>query len=232
MGTPTTTTNTPCPTECCSDDDCEDGNCVPHTTATKPSTTSATTASTTTATTTTACQFACCSNDDCEPGFICENGECKKPCTNDADCEGANAICNPNYDNCQYCSADNICENGSADSNCWADMPSCSAAHSCTEIGYPALIKITVQTYDCTNCNTANEGGLELVLNDNTNLSCSSGQLEFSRRANGFWFWRRRSQFSRAPRVVGGTSVLKLRCEYPTKRKRARISPGLDCLVI
>ena len=29
--------------------------------------------------------------------------------------------------------------------------------------------------------------------------------LEFSRRANGFWFWRRRSQFSRAPRVVGGT---------------------------
>jgi len=174
-----TTTNTPCPTECCSDDDCEDGtcengNCVPHTTATKPSTTSATTASTTTA-----CQFACCSNDDCEPGFICENGECKKPCTNDADCDGANAICNPTYDNCQYCSADNICENGcAADSNCWADMPSCSAAHSCTEIGYPALIKITVQTYDCTNCNTANEGGLELVLNDNTNLSCSSGQLD------------------------------------------------------
>merc|ERR1711971_722163 len=179
MGTPTTTTNTPCPTECCSDDDCEDGtcengNCVPHTTATKPST-----ASTTAASTTTACQFACCSNDDCEPGFICENGECKKPCTNDADCEGANAICNPTYDNCQYCSADNICENGcAADSNCWADMPSCSAAHSCTEIGYPALIKITVQTYDCTNCNTANEGGLELVLNDNTNLSCSSGQLD------------------------------------------------------
>jgi hypothetical protein len=57
-------------------------------------------------------------------------------------------------------------------------MPSCSAAHSCTEVGYPALIKITVQTYDCTNCNTANEGGLELVLNDNTDLTCSSGQLD------------------------------------------------------
>ena len=57
-------------------------------------------------------------------------------------------------------------------------MPSCSAAHSCTEMGYPALIKITVQTDDCTNCNTANEGGLELVLEDNTALTCSSGQLD------------------------------------------------------
>ena len=129
-----------------------------------------------------------------QEGFICENGECKKPCSNDADCDGANEICNPTYDNCQYCSADNICENGgkysvepndlkncpgcAGDSNCWADMPSCSAAHSCTEIGYPALIKITVQTYDCTNCNTANEGGLELVLEDNTVLTCSSGQLD------------------------------------------------------
>ena len=57
-------------------------------------------------------------------------------------------------------------------------MPSCSAAHGCTEMGYPALIKITVQTSDCTNCNTANEGGLELVLEDNTVLTCSSGQLD------------------------------------------------------
>ena len=57
-------------------------------------------------------------------------------------------------------------------------MPSCSAAHSCTEMGYPALTKITVQTFDCTNCNTANEGGLELVLEDNTVLTCSSGQLD------------------------------------------------------
>ena len=57
-------------------------------------------------------------------------------------------------------------------------MPSCSPAHSCTEIGYPALIKITVQTDDCTNCNTANEGGLQLVLEDNTALTCSSGQLD------------------------------------------------------
>ena len=57
-------------------------------------------------------------------------------------------------------------------------MPSCSAAHSCTEIGYPALIKITVQTDDCTNCNTANEGGLQLVLEENTALTCSSGQLD------------------------------------------------------
>ena len=65
-----------------------------------------------------------------------------------------------------------------ADSNCWSDMPSCSPAHSCTEIGYPALIKITVQTDDCTNCNTANEGGLQLVLEDNTALTCSSGQLD------------------------------------------------------
>jgi len=176
-----TTTNTPCPTECCSDDDCEDGTCengecVPNTTTKNPNTTDG--GDTTTAMTT-ACQFECCSNDDCEEGFICENGECKKPCSNDADCDGANEICNPTYDNCQYCSADNICENGCAgDSNCWADMPSCSAAHSCTEIGYPALIKITVQTYDCTNCNTANEGGLELVLEDNTVLTCSSGQLD------------------------------------------------------
>merc|ERR1712088_301395 len=130
-------------------------------------------------TTNTPCPTECCSDDDCEEGFICENGECKKPCNNDADCDGANEICNPTYDNCQYCSADNICENGCAgDSNCWTEMPSCSPAHSCTEIGYPALIKITVQTYDCTNCNTANEGGLELVLNDNTNLTCSSGQLD------------------------------------------------------
>ena len=57
-------------------------------------------------------------------------------------------------------------------------MPSCTPAHSCQEIGYPALLKITVQTYDCTNCNTASEGGLELVLNDNTDLTCSSGQLD------------------------------------------------------
>merc|ERR1712088_48961 len=130
-------------------------------------------------TTNTPCPTECCSDDDCEEGFICENGECKKPCNNDADCDGANEICNPTYDNCQYCSADNICENGCAgDSNCWTEMPSCSPAHSCTEVGYPALIKITVQTYDCTNCNTANEGGLELVLNDNTDLTCSSGQLD------------------------------------------------------
>ena len=47
-----------------------------------------------------------------QEGFFCENGECKKPCTNDADCGDVNAICNENYDNCQYCSADNICENG------------------------------------------------------------------------------------------------------------------------
>merc|ERR1719507_1170756 len=130
-------------------------------------------------TTNTPCPTECCSDDDCEEGFICENGECKKPCNNDSDCDGANEICNPTYDNCQYCSADNICENGCAgDSNCWTEMPSCSPAHSCTEVGYPALIKITVQTYDCTNCNTANEGGLELILNDNTNLTCSSGQLD------------------------------------------------------
>jgi len=133
----------------------------------------------TTTTTNTPCPTECCSDDDCEEGFICENGECKKPCNNDSDCDGANEICNPTYDNCQYCSADNICEPGCAeDSNCWADAPSCSAAHGCVEIGYPALIKITVQTYDCTNCNAANEGGLQLVLNDNTDLTCSSGQLD------------------------------------------------------
>ena len=63
-------------------------------------------------------------------------------------------------------------------------MPSCSPAHSCTEIGYPALIKITVQTQDCTNCNTANEGGLELVLEDNTGLTCSSGQLDNKEKAD------------------------------------------------
>ena len=57
-------------------------------------------------------------------------------------------------------------------------MPSCTPAHSYQEIGYPALLKITVQTYDCTNCNTTSEGGLELVLNDNTELTCSSGQLD------------------------------------------------------
>merc|ERR1711936_219922 len=112
-------------------------------------------------TTTTPCPTECCSDDDCEEGFFCENGECKKPCTNDADCGDVNAICNENYDNCQYCSADNICENGcAADSNCWAGMPSCTPAHSCQEIGYPALIKITVATFD------------------NTNLTCSSGQLD------------------------------------------------------
>jgi len=133
----------------------------------------------TTTSTNTPCPTECCSDDDCEEGFICENGECKKPCNNDSDCDGANEICNPTYDNCQYCSADNICEPGCAeDSNCWADAPSCSAAHGCVEIGYPALIKITVQTYDCTNCNAANEGGLQLVLNDNTDLTCSSGQLD------------------------------------------------------
>jgi len=165
--------------DCSSGEKCCDRQCAiscdgdttpaPATTTTTPKPT----------TTNTPCPTECCSDDDCEEGFICENGECKKPCSNDADCDGANEICNPTYDNCQYCSADNICENGCAgDSNCWADMPSCSAAHSCTEIGYPALIKITVQTYDCTNCNTANEGGLELVLNDNTDLTCSSGQLD------------------------------------------------------
>ena len=50
-----------------------------------------------------------------QEGFICENGECKKPCSNDADCDGANEICNPTYNNCQYCSADHICENGEED---------------------------------------------------------------------------------------------------------------------
>jgi len=165
--------------DCSSGEKCCDRQCAiscdgdttpaPATTTTTPKPT----------TTNTPCPTECCSDDDCEEGFICENGECKKPCSNDADCDGANEICNPTYDNCQYCSADNICENGCAgDSNCWTEMPSCSAAHSCTEVGYPALIKITVQTYDCTNCNTANEGGLELVLNDNTDLTCSSGQLD------------------------------------------------------
>ena len=71
-----------------------------------------------------------------------------------------------------------------ADSNCWAGMPSCTPAHSCQEIGYPALIKITVATFDCTNCNTADEGGLELVLNDNTDLTCSSGQLDNKEKAD------------------------------------------------
>ena len=63
-------------------------------------------------------------------------------------------------------------------------MPSCSAAHSCTEIGFPALIMITVQTKDCTNCNTVDEGGLELVLEDNTALTCSSGQLDNQERTD------------------------------------------------
>jgi len=159
--------------DCSSGEKCCDRQCAvscDDDTTTPPSTTT---------TTNTPCPTECCSDDDCEEGFICENGECKKPCNNDSDCDGANEICNPTYDNCQYCSADNICEPGCAeDSNCWAEAPSCSAAHGCVEIGYPALIKITVQTYDCTNCNTANEGGLQLVLNDNTDLTCSSGQLD------------------------------------------------------
>jgi len=162
--------------DCSSGEKCCDRQCAvtcddePTPTPTTPPTTTSTN---------TPCPTECCSDDDCEEGFICENGECKKPCNNDSDCDGANEICNPTYDNCQYCSADNICEPGCAeDSNCWADAPSCSAAHGCVEIGYPALIKITVQTYDCTNCNAANEGGLQLVLNDNTDLTCSSGQLD------------------------------------------------------
>jgi len=181
-----TSTDCQC-SDCKTDADCSSGemccdrqcaiSCDPSPSPSPAPTTTKTTPKPTT--TNTPCPTECCSDDDCEEGFICENGECKKPCSNDADCDGANEICNPTYDNCQYCSADNICENGCAgDSNCWADMPSCSAAHSCTEIGYPALIKITVQTYDCTNCNTANEGGLELVLEDNTVLTCSSGQLD------------------------------------------------------
>merc|ERR1711971_341402 len=179
-----TSTDCQC-SDCKTDADCSSGEkCCDRQCAIScdGDTTPATTTTTTTqkpTTTNTPCPTECCSDDDCEEGFICENGECKKPCSNDADCDGANEICNPTYDNCQYCSADNICENGCAgDSNCWTEMPSCSAAHSCTEVGYPALIKITVQTYDCTNCNTANEGGLELVLNDNTDLTCSSGQLD------------------------------------------------------
>jgi len=174
-----TSTDCQC-SDCKTDADCSSGEqCCDRQCAISCGDTTTTTTTSKPTTTNTPCPTECCSNDDCEEGFICENGECKKPCSNDADCDGANEICNPTYDNCQYCSADNICENGCAgDSNCWTEMPSCSPAHSCTEIGYPALIKITVQTYDCTNCNTANEGGLELVLNDNTDLTCSSGQLD------------------------------------------------------
>jgi len=169
--------------DCTSGETCCDRQCAitcdndPTTTTTPATTTTTTTPKPTTTNTT--CPTECCSDEECPEGYICENGECKKHCTNDADCGDVNAICNQNYDNCQYCSADNICVNGcAADSNCWADMPSCTPAHSCQEIGYPALLKITVQTYDCTNCNTASEGGLELVLNDNTDLTCSSGQLD------------------------------------------------------
>merc|ERR1711971_1074893 len=98
--------------DCSSGEKCCDRQCAiscdgdttpaPATTTTTPKPT----------TTNTPCPTECCSDDDCEEGFICENGECKKPCSNDADCDGANEICNPTYDNCQYCSADNICENG------------------------------------------------------------------------------------------------------------------------
>merc|ERR1712130_1043186 len=181
-----TSTDCQC-SDCKTDADCSSGemccdrqcaiSCDPSPSPSPAPTTTKTTPKPTT--TNPPCPTECCSDDDCEEGFICENGECKKPCNNDSDCDGANEICNPTYDNCQYCSADNICEPGCAeDSNCWADAPSCSAAHGCVEIGYPALIKITVQTYDCTNCNAANEGGLQLVLNDNTDLTCSSGQLD------------------------------------------------------
>jgi len=174
-----TSTDCKC-SDCKTDADCSSGEkCCDRQCAVTCDDDPTPTPATTTTTTNTPCPTECCSDDDCEEGFICENGECKKPCNNDSDCDGANEICNPTYDNCQYCSADNICEPGCAeDSNCWADAPSCSAAHGCVEIGYPALIKITVQTYDCTNCNTANEGGLQLVLNDNTDLTCSSGQLD------------------------------------------------------
>jgi hypothetical protein len=173
-----TSTDCQC-SDCKTDADCSSGEkCCDRQCATSCDGDTTTTTSKPTPTDT-PCPTECCSDDDCEEGFICENGECKKPCSNDADCDGASEICNPTYDNCQYCSADNICENGcSGDSNCWAEMPSCSAAHSCTEMGYPALIKITVQTDDCSNCNSASEGGLELVLEDNTALTCSSGQLD------------------------------------------------------
>merc|ERR1712037_224712 len=42
--------------------------------------------------------------------------------------------------------------------------------------------------------------------------------LESSRRANGFWFWRRSSQFSRGPRVVGLLSSPVRTCPMPTWR--------------
>merc|ERR1711962_861388 len=112
--------------DCTSGETCCDRQCAitcdnDPTTTTTPATTTTTTATTSTTpatttstpttttpkptTTNTPCPTECCSDEECPEGYICENGECKKHCTNDADCGDVNAICNQNYDNCQYCSA-------------------------------------------------------------------------------------------------------------------------------
>jgi len=177
---PSTTTTTPTPATSTTP--------VPTTTtapATPDTTTTTTAAQTTTqpaTTTTTSCPNDCCSDDDCEEGYMCEDGGCVKKCSSDADCEGSEAICNhPIYDNCEYCDGE-LCQPGcSDDSNCPVDFAHCTSIHSCTgEPGYPGLVKITVQTYDCTGCNSTAEGGLVVSIDDDSEATqpCTTSGLD------------------------------------------------------
>jgi hypothetical protein len=137
--------------------------------------------------------------DSSPTGTTTDNGN---SCTKDSDCEGWDAICNhPAYDNCQYCDGE-ICQAGEcrqlkakttwhpfnthchtgcvSDDNCAEDRPLCTGIHNCGNVGYPGLLKITVKTFDCTDCSTeaGSEGGLVVELSDNQGLSCTSGGLD------------------------------------------------------
>ena len=69
----------------------------------------------------------------------------------------------------------------SEDSNCPVDLAHCTSIHSCTgDPGYPGLVKITVQTYDCTGCKSTAEGGLVITIDDDSEATqpCTTSGLD------------------------------------------------------
>ena len=96
----------------------------------------------------------CCRDEDCPDGTCRPDGQCEQgECSEERPCEGANAVCDEDYTNCQYCDLEALeCKPGcETDDNCPTTAPTCSN-HNCVIVSINGIVNITVSTETCSDC--------------------------------------------------------------------------------
>jgi hypothetical protein len=132
----------------------------------------------------------CCVDDDCKDPDkpICSNDNlCMSGCKNDQMCPGWDSVCNPTYENCNWCNnPDNDvgqCEPGCIEEANCPGLQFCNGIHLCEAEGITVLKRIELSTGTCNGCQgTAKEDGPILNIMGGQNMagvtSCLTNPLD------------------------------------------------------